>query len=43
MSEPRRRRILLIDDDPSVHLALKHVLKVHYDCLSAHDGSDARI
>ncbi|MBI3543434.1 MAG: sigma-54-dependent Fis family transcriptional regulator, partial [Deltaproteobacteria bacterium] len=38
----RRKKILVVDDDKSIHLATKYVLRDAYDCLSAYDGDEAR-
>lgn len=42
MSDGRRKRVLIIDDDQGVHLALKHSLKNHFDCMSAYNTDEAR-
>ena len=42
MSDMRRKRILIVDDDQGVHVALKHSLKSQFDCLSAYNTEEAK-
>lgn len=37
----RKRRILIVDDDPGVHLSTKSVLKQKYECASAYTCDEA--
>jgi DNA-binding NtrC family response regulator len=39
----RKKKILVVDDDKSIHLATKYLLKEKYDCFSAYNGDEARI
>lgn len=42
MSE-RKKKILIIDDDKTIHIANKYILKDKYECLSAYNGDEARV
>lgn len=37
----QKKRILICDDDPSVHLAVKYILRDSYDCVTAFNGDEA--
>lgn len=40
--EPKRRTLLLIDDDPLVHRVLSRMVSEQWDVVGAHDASTAR-
>lgn len=40
---PRTPLLLICDDDPTIHLAIKHSLKGKFDCRSARNTDEARL
>src|ERR1700733_2619900 len=37
----KKKQLLVVDDDKSVHLAVRYVLRDKYDCISAYNGDEA--
>ncbi len=42
-AEPRRKRILIVDDDPGAHIATKSTLRERFDCASAYSSDEAKV
>lgn len=39
----RKKRILVVDDDRSIQLATKYILRDKYECISAYNGDEAKV